>query len=118
VVHRARPYEWSNFPDCTIASEAATEYGTKKVLGKPAEFAGGDLAGRTRTLGLIAPNNLEYQQCADVGQQVIEDAGFKLDFRADYVLDLRSCRPRRRACSRSSRTRTSRPSSAVATRSC
>lgn len=83
-----RPYAWSNFPDCSVASEAATEYGTKKVFGKPAEFAGGDLAGRSRTLGLIAPNNLEYQQCADVGEQVVEDAGFELAFRADYVLDL------------------------------
>jgi hypothetical protein len=83
-----RPYEWSNFPDCTVASEVATEYGVKKVLGKPAEFAGGDLAGRTRTIGLIAPDNLEYQQCADAGEKVVEDAGFKIDFRADYVLDL------------------------------
>jgi hypothetical protein len=83
-----RPYVWSNFPDCSVASEAATEYGTKKVFGKPAEFAGGDLAGRERTVGLIAPNNLEYQQCADVGEQVVEDAGYELAFRADYVLDL------------------------------
>ena len=83
-----RPYVWSNFPDCSVASEAATEYGTKKVFGKPAEFAGGDLAGRTRTVGLIAPDNLEYQQCADVGEQVVEDAGYELAFRADYVLDL------------------------------
>jgi hypothetical protein len=83
-----RPYVWSNFPDCSVASEAATEYGTKKVFGKPAEFAGGDLAGRERTVGLIAPDNLEYQQCADVGEQVVEDAGFELAFRADYVLDL------------------------------
>jgi hypothetical protein len=58
------------------------------VLGKPAEFAGGDLAGRMRTIGLIAPNNLEYQQCADAGEQVVTDAGFSIDFRADYVLDL------------------------------
>jgi hypothetical protein len=83
-----RPYTWSNFPDCTVASEAATEYGTKRVMGKPAEFAGGDLTGRTRTLGLIAPNNLEYQQCADAAQAVIDDAGFEITFRTDYVLDL------------------------------
>lgn len=83
-----RPYVWSNVPDCTVVSESGTEYGTKRVFGKPAEFAGGDLAGRTRTVGLIAPNNLEYQQCADVGEQVIEDAGFELAFRADYLLDL------------------------------
>ena len=83
-----RPYVWSNFPDCSVASEAATEYGTKKVFGKPAEFAGGDLAGRERTVGLIAPNNLEYQQCADSFEEGLAAEGNALTLRLDYTLDV------------------------------
>lgn len=83
-----RPYAWSNFPDCSTASEVASEVGVKSVIGRPAEYAGGDLAGRTRTLGIIAPDNLEYQQCRDAAVKYIEDAGLEVAFKANYVLDL------------------------------
>ena len=85
VAHR--PYAWSNYPDCTIASEAATEYNIQRLVGRPAAFAGGDLAGRERKLGLIIPNNTEYRQCADAGDRVLEHKGLKIDLRLEYLLD-------------------------------
>jgi hypothetical protein len=83
-----RPYAWSSTPDCSTVSEAATEYANKKLLGRPASHAGGDLAGQTRRVAIVAPNNLEYQQCVDAGLAVIEEAGNEMDLRLEYVLDL------------------------------
>jgi len=83
-----RPFAWSNFPDCSIASEVSAEVGVKGVIGRPADYAGGDLAGRTRTLGIVVPDNLEYQQCRDSAVTYIEDAGLDVAFNASYVLDL------------------------------
>lgn len=83
-----RPYSWSNFPDCTVAAETAVNYGTALVFGQPARFAGGDLANQDRRVGVISPNNREYQQCTDHSEELIEEAGFELALREDYVLDI------------------------------
>ena len=83
-----RPYAWSNLSDCSVAAESASEIAGKAILGRPAIYAGGDLDGRTRKLGLIAPNNLEYQQCVEAGTRVLEDAGYSIDYQTDYVLNL------------------------------
>jgi hypothetical protein len=83
-----RPYTWSSTPDCTGVSEGASEFANKQLLGRPAAYAGGDLAGRPRKMAIVAPNNLEYQQCVDAGLQVIEDAGNHMSDRLQYVLDL------------------------------
>jgi hypothetical protein len=85
---KQRPYAWSTFPDCSTASEVSSEIGVKSVIGRPADYAGGDLAGRTRTLGIIVPENLEYQQCRDSAVKYIEDAGLEVAHTANYVLDL------------------------------
>jgi hypothetical protein len=82
-----RPYAWSNYPDCTVASEAATEYFGRRLMGKSAVFAGGDLANRTRTLGLIIPSNTEYRQCAEAGNRVLESMGQTMDLQQEYILD-------------------------------
>jgi substrate-binding family protein len=83
-----RPYSWSNFPDCTVAAETAVNYGVSLVFGQPARFAGGDLANRERRVGVVAPNNREYQQCVDVSERIAEEAGFEFALREDYVLDI------------------------------
>lgn len=83
-----RPFAWSNLSDCSVAAEASSELGAKAILGRPARYAGGDLRDRERKMGLIAPNNLEYQQCVDAGVRVLEEAGFTVDYRTDYVLNL------------------------------
>lgn len=83
-----RPYAWSSTPDCSGVSEIASEYGNKRVMGRPAAYAGGNLAGQPRRMAVIAPNNLEYQQCVDAGIAVVEEAGNEMDLRLEYVLDL------------------------------
>jgi hypothetical protein len=83
-----RPYSWSTFPDCTVVAETASEYGVKRLFGQPAEFAGGDLTNDERRMALVVPDNLEYQQCADVSEEIIHDAGFEFALRTNYQLDL------------------------------
>jgi Periplasmic binding protein len=83
-----RPYSWSNFPDCTAVSEASAEYSNKRLFGRPAQWAEGDLKDKDRTLAVVAPNNLEYQQCVDSFEKGIEKEGNKLTLRLDYLLDV------------------------------
>ncbi|HEY8526031.1 MAG TPA: hypothetical protein VIL48_13765 [Acidimicrobiales bacterium] len=83
-----RPYAWSSTPDCTNVSQMASQFANQHLMGRPARWAGGDLAGRPRKLAIIAPNNLEYQQCVDAGLEVLEEAGNRIALRRDYVLDL------------------------------
>lgn len=82
-----RPYSWTSTPDCSSVSEMSTEYANKKLLNRPAEFADGDLQGKERSVAVIAPNNLQYQQCVATGLQVIRDAGNEIDLELEYVLD-------------------------------
>lgn len=85
--HERRPYGWSLTPSCTLVSKAATEYGTKRLFGEPARWAGDGLQGQPRKIAVISPDNPEYQRCADEGEAVIREAGF--DFlRLTYTLDL------------------------------
>ncbi len=83
-----RPYSWSLLTDCTVIGETGTEYSVKRLLDRPAEWAGGSLQGQTRKTALIAPDNPEYQQCVAASERVIEDAGKKLDLVLDYNLNL------------------------------
>jgi hypothetical protein len=83
-----RPYAWSTTPDCTGVSEVSAEYSNKRLLGKPAEFAGGDLQGKPRRLAVIAPDNLEYQQCVKSYEKGIAAEGHKIDQKLSYTLDV------------------------------
>jgi hypothetical protein len=85
VAHR--PYAWSNYPDCTITTEAATNYNIARLSGRPAAYASGDLAGRERKLALVVPNNNEYRQCADSGDRILAGVGQEVDLRLEYLLD-------------------------------
>lgn len=82
------PYAWSSLPSCSIGAEAGAEQGVEWFLGKPAERAGGDLARRRRTVGFVVPDNREYQRCGDLGEQILDDHGFEVALRQDYVMDL------------------------------
>jgi Periplasmic binding protein len=83
-----RPYTWSNVPDCTAVADVSAEYTNKRLLGRDALFAGGDLADAPRTMAVIAPNNLEYQQCADAFEGGLAAEGNALAVRLDYTLDV------------------------------
>ncbi len=87
-----RPYSWSNFPDCTAVSEMSAEYSNKRLFGRSALWAEGDLQGKDRTLAVIAPNNLEYQECVDSFEKGIQKEGNELTLRLDYLLDVAQLR--------------------------
>ncbi len=83
-----RPYSWSLLTDCTVIGETGTEYSVKRLLDRPATWAGGSLQGQPRKTALIAPDNPEYQQCVAAAERVIDDAGKQLDLVLDYNLNL------------------------------
>lgn len=73
------PYAWSNFPDCSSVSEMSVEVAVERFLGEPAEFAGGELADRRRTIAIIHPDTKEYTDCARAGARKITEAGYEVD---------------------------------------
>jgi hypothetical protein len=81
------PYSWSPFPDCTSLAETVAEYLNKRVFAYPADHAGPGLVGKPRKVGIIAPDNPEYQQCLNAGMKIINGAGNKAQ-RYTYTLDL------------------------------
>jgi hypothetical protein len=82
-----RPYAWSTFPDCTVTAEQSARYANRRLFNRQALFASDDLAGETRSLAVIAPNNLEYQQCVDTFEDQIGAEGNEVALRLDYTLD-------------------------------
>ncbi|MGH8998157.1 MAG: ABC transporter substrate-binding protein, partial [Acidimicrobiia bacterium] len=82
------PYSWSQFTDCSFVSSTVSDWMNKRVAGRPAAKAGGELQGQPRRIALIAPENPWYQQCADAGQRVLEEAGNEVAARLAYKLDL------------------------------
>jgi len=82
-----RPYAWSPTPDCTFIEQSVSDYINKRLAGKPARYAGGDLKGKPRTTAIIAPENPWYQQCVDAGEKVARAAGHPNQDRIAYKLD-------------------------------
>ena len=85
-----RPYTWSITPDCTKLTELIVGYGIKRIFGFPADWAGGSLKGRPRKVGFLAPDNPVYQECADHGEKMLNDAGYHFADRQSYTLDIAS----------------------------
>jgi substrate-binding family protein len=81
------PYAWSITPDCSLLAETAGEHYVKQLAGKPARYAGGDLAGKPRRLALIGPDVPWYQECIDDGLRRIREAGGDVPVRISYSLD-------------------------------
>jgi hypothetical protein len=82
-----RPYAWSPTTDCTFIQESVTDYVNKRLAGKPAKYAAGDLKGKPRTTAVIAPENPWYQQCVEAGERVARAAGHPNQARIAYKLD-------------------------------
>jgi len=83
-----RPYSWSPFTDCSIVVETVSDYFVKRLAPGTAIRAQGDLAGKQRTFGLIAPENSWYQECVSAGKQIAESHGYKPSLEEKYKLDL------------------------------
>ncbi|HZI37717.1 MAG TPA: ABC transporter substrate-binding protein [Acidimicrobiia bacterium] len=83
-----RPYAWSPAPDCTFIQQSVSGYLVRRVASRPARHAGGALAGKPRRLGMIAPDNPWYQQCADSGERALRkegvDPGLRLAYRLNF----------------------------------
>jgi hypothetical protein len=82
-----RPYAWSTVPDCTATAERSATYSNNRLFGGEALWAEGDVSGQQRTLAVVAPNNLEYQQCVDAYVDGVDAAGHEVALRLDYILD-------------------------------
>ena len=82
-----RPFAWSIVPDCTITAEASAIYANGRLFGRTADYAGDDLSSEERSLAVIAPNNLEYQQCVDTFVDADRPRGNEVALRLDYTLD-------------------------------
>ena len=82
-----RPYAWSPTVDCTFLQQSVSDYVNKRLAGKNAKYAAGDLKGKPRTFALLAPENPWYQQCVDAGEKVAKAAGDPYQARIAYKLD-------------------------------
>ena len=84
------PYAWAFTMECERISAQLAEYIGKRLLGKPARFAGDDgLRSTTRSFATYVPNNDEYQRCADVTDDVLRrDFGIEPGSRYNYTLDV------------------------------
>jgi hypothetical protein len=82
------PFAWSLATDGSIVSEFAAEYAVQKLYGGNAEHAGGNLKGKPRVFGALAPENSWYQESVDNSEAVIKAAGMQPGYRRAYVLDL------------------------------
>jgi hypothetical protein len=82
-----RPYAWSPTTDCTFIQQSVSDYVNKRLAGKPAKYAAGDLKNKPRTTAVIAPENPWYQQCVEAGEKVAKAAGHPNQARIAYKLD-------------------------------
>jgi Periplasmic binding protein len=82
------PYAWSITPDCSLITETAGELFVKQMLGKPAQYAGGDLKGKPRKLALLAPDVPWFQDCINDGLRRIKESGGGDPVRINYSLDM------------------------------
>jgi hypothetical protein len=82
-----RPYAWSATTDCTFIQQSVSDYVNKRLAGKAAKYAAGDLKGKPRTTAVIAPENPWYQQCVEAGEKVAKAAGHPNQARIAYKLD-------------------------------
>jgi hypothetical protein len=72
------PYLWSQDPTCSQAVEATMDFVAKQLANKPAAYAGGSLQGQPRKFALIAPENPNYQICANEAIALAKAAGFSI----------------------------------------
>jgi len=82
-----RPYAWSPMVDCTFIEQSVSDYMVKRLVGRPAKYATGDLKGKPRTTAIIAPENPWYQECVEAGEKVMRAAGHPNQDNIRYKLD-------------------------------
>ncbi|HEX3795948.1 MAG TPA: hypothetical protein VHV57_15750 [Acidimicrobiales bacterium] len=81
------PYLWSQIPTCTQYISAVMDFVAKQLANKPATYAGGSLKGQPRKFALIAPENPNYQICANQAVALAKAAGFTINDDLNYDVD-------------------------------
>lgn len=83
-----RPYSYGVLVDCTRLANSMVDYALKRLVGKPARYAG-DAAFRTkpRAIGLIVPEQPWYQECAKEGNAKFKAGGGSFAHQINYTLD-------------------------------
>ena len=84
------PYLYNTTMSCERISNHNAEYIGKRLVGKPAKWAGDpELAKATRKFGTYVPDNEEYQKCTDVTEATLRDK-YKAEpgLRVNYALDI------------------------------
>lgn len=88
---RHAPFAWSNFPDGTNVTEsAASEILARQPAGSTADFAGGDLKGKPRVYGIVAPENVEYQESVSHYESLLAVGNIHPKINLKYKLDTSS----------------------------
>jgi hypothetical protein len=82
------PYMWSIDPECNDVATTTVSFVLKDLSGGTAQYAGGSLKGQKRKIAVIAPSNPWYQQCAQLGENLAQQAGEPLAANIQYTLDL------------------------------
>ncbi|MGQ0830051.1 MAG: ABC transporter substrate-binding protein [Microthrixaceae bacterium] len=82
------PFAWSLATDGSLVSEFAAEYAVQKLYDGKADHAGGNLKGKPRVFGTLAPENSWYQESVKNAEAVVRKAGKEPGYSRDYVLDL------------------------------
>lgn len=68
------PFVWANTMDCERVSAHVAEYIGKRLVGKPAKFAGDpELAGEERKFGTYVPENEQYGHCVEVTESTVRE---------------------------------------------
>jgi hypothetical protein len=83
-----QPYAWSTIPDCTTVAEATADLVVKELRNRPAAFAGGNLHGKPRKYGVIAPDTPIYRSCLDSSVKATRAAGVDVADVRTYPLSL------------------------------
>ena len=84
------PFLYNTTMSCERISNHNAEYIGKRLVGKPAKWAGDpELAKATRKFGTYVPDNAEYQGCTDVTEGILRDK-YKAEpgLRVNYALDI------------------------------
>ncbi len=81
------PYAWGPGTDCTFEMQQVMNFIDKQLAGKPATYAGGSLKGQTRKFAILAPENPEYQACANEAVSLAQAAGFPIADVLPYQLN-------------------------------
>ena len=83
-----RPYAWSLATDGTLVANEASEYAGKRLCGKNATWAGGELKDRPRNVATMAPENAWYQESVVIARETAKKYGCNPGPNVEYQLDL------------------------------